>query len=360
MDGMETLQKSASLLLEKAQNATVAELASAVEHAAGALRLSMDFEKSQAELRNLALEESKLRYENNSAQRREHSERLKEYVALITPGVAIVTLAATLLVQSLQFRQSEKDKAEAVEDGLWADSVKTISQDTKLSPSVVALNPFLKSARYRERARNLAVQLLANGTDDVRFADLFGAAFVPVNWDNLDEVLKLDKALNARETPLLDKTWNSKTETNDYSKVSIEEKKIMDYADNALKKICSQSASVLRTSRPSGQRLDLSTGRFYDCDWSGADLSGANIERIVMSHVDLKDADLSDITEFEGAYFFEVAWWDARKISPKLLEYLEKDEDSKYREGAKYGHKDELFTPQQYTAAVHRLKQLAP
>ncbi|MBZ5555560.1 MAG: hypothetical protein LAO21_22870 [Acidobacteriia bacterium] len=51
MDQMEQLRAAASSLLNKAQDASVPELASAVEKATGVLRLSSDMEKAQAELR---------------------------------------------------------------------------------------------------------------------------------------------------------------------------------------------------------------------------------------------------------------------------------------------------------------------
>lgn len=356
MDQEQALQKSVDALLDKAQSATVPDLASAVEKATGAMKLSSDLEKSRAELRKLALEEAKLSYENATAEKRQRSELLKGYAAVFAPFLTVLTLAVTVIVGGWEFRQTEKDKAAAAEDAQWADAIKVISQSSKLSPGVIALNPFLKSARYGALARDTAVQLLANSNDSALFTDLYGAAFVPVGWDNLAQVIRLDRALKARGSPLWEKTYDRKTDTNDPAKLTPEEKEIEKYVDGALSKICSQVGSILK-GRPSGTALDLSGARFWSCDWSGADVSGANIEGLDLASVDLRGASLAYIVHFEGAYFYNVPWWEAKNISPKLLEYLEHDPDCEYKEAKTYGPRGDKVSPQQYAVAIARLRQ---
>lgn len=358
MDQMEAIQNAITLLLDKAQNATVSELASAVEKASGALRVSTDLEKSRAEIQKLALEESRLRYQIDSAPKRERSERLKEYVSLLAPIVSVIALAATLIVQGWQFSRTEKDKREAAEDAQWADTVKTLSQNSKLSPSAMTLNPFLKSPKYRDLARSTAIGLLATTSDPVLFTDLFGAAFVPVDWNNLDPVLKLDRQLSLKAFPLWEKTYDAKTNTNDVAKLSApEDRERYEYLDIALPQICSQVGAVLRTPRRNDVSPDLSGGLFYDCKWDGVDLSGANLESTDLRSLDLKGANLANISRFDGAYFFAVAWWEAKSISPELLDYLETRSDSQYKETATYGPNSEHVTPQRYKAALDRLKR---
>ena len=360
MDQMDELRSAVKLLLEKAQTSSVLELASAVEKVTGVLRLSADLEKSELELRKLALEESKIRREIESAPKRERSESLKEYVSLLAPFVTIITLAATLIVQGWQFTQSERDKRDAAEDAKWTDTVKAISQNSKLAPTVIALNPFLKSPRYGDAAKTYAIQILANTTDKTLFSDLFGAAFVPASWTTLDQVLKLDRALRTRQQPLDVKSYDAGKDTNDYRKLTAEEKDTENYDDDALPQICSQINSILKSPRPYGVALDLSGTYLYDCDWGGVDLSGANLDGAEMTSVDLKGASLANITQFDGAYIYHVAWWEADNISPAFLEFLEKNTDSKYKEGVKYGPRYHTFTPEQYAAAVQRLKAKKP
>jgi Pentapeptide repeats (8 copies) len=360
MDQMDELRSAVKILLEKAQNAPVSDLASAVEKVTGVLRLSADLEKSQAELRKLTLEESKIRHEIDSAPKRERSESLKEYVSLLAPIVTILTLAATLIVQGWQFSQSEKDKREAAEDAQWADAVKTISQNSKLAPTVIAINPFLKSPRYRDPAKAYAVQILANSSDEILFADLFGAAFVPASWNTLDQVLRLDRALRTRQQPLDTKTYIAEKDTNDFEKLTVEEKNAANYDLDALTTICTQIDSVLKSPRPKGVSLDLSGTYLYNCDWGGVDLSGANLDGAGMIYVDVKGASLANITQFSGAYIFHVAWWEAENVSPALLQFLEENPDSKYKEGAKYGPRYQTFTPVEYATAVRRIEHQKP
>jgi len=219
-----------------------------------------------------------------------------------------VALAATLLFQGWQFRQSETDKAEAAEEAQWQDAVKSILQTTNLPRSVVALNRFLKSPKYRDLAKDTAIQLLANSTNNVFFGDLFGAAFVPVGWDNVDYVVRLDRALTARATPLWQKAWDYKTQLWDRDKLSSQEKEVFDYIDHVLPEISAQVGSVLKAPRPSRPNLDLSATVFKGCEWQGADLSGANIEGLNLAWADLRDANLDKITHFQGARFIQVAW----------------------------------------------------
>jgi hypothetical protein len=360
MDEMEQLRAAASSLLQKAQDATVPELASAVEKATGVLRLFSDLEESRAEMQKLALEESKLRYENETAPKRERSERFREYVSLMTPIVTIVTLAATLSWQSWQFIHSEQDRREAAEDAQWADAVKVISQTGKLSPGVIALNPFLKSGKYGDSARDTAVQLLTNTNDDIFFDGLFGAAFVPVGWNNLNYLVKLDRALANRANPLRNKTWNATTHHNDFQNLDPQEKDVYFHLQTAMSKVCGQVGSLLKQPRPNSLTLDLSATDFSYCDLRGVDLSNTNIEGMAMRHVDLKNANLDRVTQFEGAFFYKVAWWEASKISPQFRAYLETNSDSKYDGTATYGPGDSEVTPQQYADALDRLKHQTP
>ncbi|MBZ5538502.1 MAG: hypothetical protein LAO31_21365 [Acidobacteriia bacterium] len=358
MDQMEQLRAAASSLLNKAQDAPVSELASAVEKATGVQKLSSDLEKAQVELRKLELEERKLQHENETATKRDRSERIKDYVAILAPVLTMVTLAVTLIVQYRQFIRAEKDKSEAALDAQWEQTVKTISETSKLPPGIIALHPFLNSPKYGERAKLTAVQLLANSTDPVFFNDLFGAAFVPVDWSNLEFVLKLDRALGTRGGPLISKSWNPKTQTNDRKRLNPQEVMVLDYFSSVAPRISAQVGSVLKTPRPNGSTVDLSATYFRNADWRGVDLSGDNIENMWLAWMGLKDANLDKITQFRGAVFFHVTWWEAKSVSPELLEYLATNYGC--IPGAEYGPDGDKFTPQQCADALDRLRHKTP
>ncbi|MGB7623844.1 MAG: hypothetical protein WBN92_15975, partial [Terriglobia bacterium] len=247
---------------------------------------------------------------------------------------------------------------EAALDAQWEQTVKTISETSKLPPGIIALHPFLNSPKYADRARLTAVQLLANSTDPVFFNDLFGAAFVPVDWNNLDFVLKLDRALGTKGGPLVNKSWDPKTQTNDRRRLSPQEGMLLDYFTSVATKISAQVGSVLKTPRPGASPVDLSATYFKNAEWRGVDLSGDNIENMWLAWLSLKDANLDKITQFRGAVFYHVAWWEAKSVSPELLEYLATNYAC--QPGAEYGPEGEKFTSQQYAAALERLRHKTP
>jgi hypothetical protein len=165
-DQMAKVRAAAASLLGKAENvSSVNDLAAAVEKAASVLKLAAEMDKQRSELAKLAEETSKLKYENKTALKRERSERIRDYVALLTPLITIITLAATLIAQNWQFLRSEKDKREEAIDAQWHDAIKAISTSGALSPAVVELQPFLRSSKYGDPAKDVVVNILSTSSD---------------------------------------------------------------------------------------------------------------------------------------------------------------------------------------------------
>jgi hypothetical protein len=201
-DQMKEVRAAASSLLGRAESASsVTELAEVVEKAAGALKLAAEMDKARTELAKLGQEVSKLQHENENVLSRERSERMRDYVALLTPLITIITLGATLVAQNWQFLRSEKNKREEAMDQQWRDAVKTISASGALSPGVVALQPFLHSPKYGDQAKDVAVNLLSNSSDVPFFTSLFGPALAPVTRSKMDRVLQVERELGARGNP---------------------------------------------------------------------------------------------------------------------------------------------------------------
>jgi hypothetical protein len=363
VDQVEQLQRAATSLLEKAQqSATVSDLAVAVDKATGVLRLCSELEASRAQARKVALEERKLQHENDTASTRGRFERIKEYVSLSTPIVAIVTLTATLSFQSWQFLQSEKDKAAEAEEAQWRDAYRSVSQSAGINPAIVPLKRFLKSPKYGNLAKETAVQLLAYTTDITFFREVFGMAFVPLGWQDLDYIVRMDRAVAERERPLVEKAWDGKN-ADERRLEPTKERPVYDYVQNVMPQFCEHVGYLLKESRKDHERLDLSATAFQLCDWRGADLSNSNIKNIWLSHVDLKGANLDGISQFDGAIFWRVAWWEASRMSPALRKYLEMNYEARYdpaNRDAQYGPKNETFSPKQYADALRRLEQETP
>jgi len=353
-DQMAKVRAAASSLLGKAENAaSVTDLAAAVEKAAAVLKLAAEMDRGRSELAKLTEETSRLKYENETALKREKSERIRDYVALLTPLVTIITLAATLIAQNWQFLRSEKDKREEAQDAQWQDAVKAISASGALSPAVVTLEPFLRSTKYGDRAKDVAVSLLSNSSDQVFFNSLFGPALTPVSWTNIDRLLQLNRALAARGAPVWAKAFDYGKQDDDFKRLTTAELATFNYIDSAATVITSEIGGVLKTQRPSGAPTNFSATFLRNADWSGLNLSGLSLENANLSNLDLQNAELEGVTKFAGVNAAYTAWWEARSINRPLLEHLEGN--SKFVPGRAYGPRNEMVKQADYDEAIQRL-----
>jgi len=358
---VEHVRAAASALLNKAESASsLADMAIAVEKAAGALKLVVEIGKARSELAKVDEELAKLKYENRTVSRRERSDRIRDYITFFTPLVTIVTLAATLGFQAWQFRKSETDRQEEALDAQWREAEKAISQSGALSAGVVALQPFLRSEKYGERARDLAVSLLSNTSDPAFFTSLFGPALTPVTWTNIDNLLRLNRRLSARGKPLNDKTWDDSKKDNDRSRLSKDELAAFEYiVDQALPQITTEIGSFLKTLSSSvglGSRLNLANTYFTNGDWRNVILKEVNLENTEIAFTNLNGAQI-EVTEFNGLYPYGTAWWEAKSINRELLEYLIKNHPLQV--GRVYGPRFEMKSQESYEAAVRRLTSQA-
>jgi len=362
MNDTDQIRQIATSIIEGCREET------AVRQGAELLKLASEIDKQRAESRKLATEEQKISNDLSESKETKKHARMKEYIALLAPLFTTIVLAGTLVQQSYQFVQSEKTKqaqfiqaerdkdaeasrqADAAEDLRWADAVKLLSQSEKLSPAGVILKSFVKSPRYGAPAVQTAIQVLGKTDDPTGFADLFATIFDPVSWNNVAQVLDLDRRLNSDITPLYVKSWNPKTLHNDLTRLSPSERRKYEYLTTDLTFISSRLALVLRGERPPNTRLDLKSvnlfGNFEAADFSGGDITGS-----VMAEIDVKGANLSGVVGYEGVPFTATAWWRASKIDEGMFQYLIKTYP--------YDARSTYFPPStkaDYEAGVGRLK----
>jgi hypothetical protein len=358
---LRNVRAAASALLNKAESASsLTDMAVAVEKAAGALKIAVEIGKARSELAKVDEELAKLKYENTTASKRERSERIRDYITFFTPLVTIITLAATLGFQGWQFRKSESDRREAALADQWREAQKAISTSGDLSPGVVALQPFLRSPKYGEQARDLAVSLLENTSNPTFFTSLFGPTLTPVAWRNVKDLLRLDRRLYERARPLEDKVWDASKNLDDMNRLTPEERAAYDYIVNeALPQISTEMGSFLKELSSSGQpvsNLNLANTEFRQGDWRTVILKGVNLQNAKIAFTNLRDARL-EITEFSGLYPYGTAWWEAKSINRELLEYL--IANFALQAKSAYGPSYETKEQRSYDAAVLRLKSNA-
>ena len=304
-DQLRRVRAAALALLSKAETAANAtDMATAVEKAAAALKLATEIETADAAFAKVNEEVVSLKRANKLAPKRERSERIRDYVAALAPLIAVITLAATLFAQSWQFLRSERSKREDALNARWQDAVKMISTSGALSPAIVSLQPFLRSPEYAAQAREVAINLLTNTSDQSFFTTLFGPAFAPISWNNVDDVIRLDRALAARASPLIAKSWDGKT--NDMSRLSTDETASYNYIEAVIPTLTAQIGNVLKTPRPPGTQVDLSATFLKNGDWQGVNLDSVNFESANLSWINVRTLTLQTSRSLPLPAFMEL------------------------------------------------------
>jgi|GEM_PF-6486577 uncharacterized protein YjbI with pentapeptide repeats len=322
-----------------------------IEKAADLLRAAAEIENQRAETLKLRVEEQKLSVELKEAERLRKHGNTKDYISILAPLFTTLVLAGTLIQQSYQFVQSEKNKQvqfnqseadklaevrrqqDRDEDSRWADAIKTLSQTEKLSPSTVILKSFVKSDRYGAAASQTALQVLAKTEDTDLFSRLFASILEPVSWSNAQEIVELDRSLSSNTIILYEKTWNPEKHVNDLTKLTKVERQRWDYLRTNTRFVSNKLAILLRGPRPAGTKLDLHSTDLWE-EFQGADFSGANVESANFSGMDVAGAKFDHITGFSFSQFEGTAWWRAASMDPALVEDLVKR--FPYREKSPY------------------------
>jgi hypothetical protein len=348
------VRAAALALLIKAEKAgSAADMADAVEKAAAALKMATEISNALADRAKVTEEIANLKRTNELAPKRERSDRLRDYVALFTPLIAIITLAATIISQTWQFVRSEQSKREDALNAQWQDVVKMISASGSLSPAIVQLQPFLHSPMYARQAKVVAISLLANGSDAAFFRNLFGTTFTPINWSGMDDLVQLDRALGARGLPLATKSYDAEKNINDTNRLTKEEAVSFKYVEEVIPTITSRIGSVLKTPRPPGIQVDLSGTYLRSADWKGIDLGAANLDGAFFLYMDMRDIELANVTGFSGLAMSSTAWWEAKSISKPLLKFL--TTNFPFKKGAVYGTQYQQYDQAAYDAGIVRL-----
>jgi hypothetical protein len=352
----EHLRKMADDLMKDSADATSADRAALLERVAQALKTVSDIDRSQVEVRKLAMEEEKLRYDLKNASNSERLERRQKIIGALAPAVTALMLVASFSFSTYQFFQSTRDKREAEEKSLWSDTIKMVSDVTTHSPVGANLGQFINKKEYAVQARAMAIEVLTTTHDPIVFEDLFKIALMPVQWTNFDEVMRLDRILGPRLGYLYDRTNEEGKKDGSLSNLTPEERREYDFLLSAVKTISNSVAPLLKGPRPESQTVDLTSSWITDCDWSGVNLSKADIENINLQNATLKGANLDGITSFNRAYFYATAWWEANRIDPLLLKHLKQTASYEQTKDALFGPHYIKVSPEEYRQSLAHLE----
>jgi uncharacterized protein YjbI with pentapeptide repeats len=357
MNDTEKLREIATSILEKSNDDGVAR------NAGELLKLAAEIENQRADARKLTVEEQKISFDVNESRHRLKSDDRKAYIALLAPVFTTFILACTLVMQNCQFQQSERDKqsearkqAELAEDTRWTEAVKLLRESDKISPAGALLKSFANSS-HGALAYKTAVEILLKTDDPQAFANLFGSVLDPVDWNNLPQVVDLNRKVDSQRSALSSKSWDKRKQLIDESKLNKAEKLQLDQLTTKVQFITARIATTFRGPRPSGVSLDLRSTDLWTGDFRGADLSGANLSDADLTYLNLEGANLSGITEYQQVRFTASAWWQASKIGKGLLEYLVKGYP--FEAGSLNYNSETSVSKADYEAAVAKLRQSA-
>ena len=285
-----------------------------------------------------------------------HQEGLKNWAQLLVPLLSVLTLAVTIVTQTLQQRDQQRSR----DDAAWRSTIEEFKSSAGhnsplggLAPQV-KLKPFLKSPVYGEQANQLARLVLPRMVDLDAFKDLFES----VEWDNLDQMAGVSRSLSATydeirtrssKIPDSDSAPPQPVPSNQLSRnvtpltgvtslpnpsqayrppdVSTLKEELQHYQDTIFDEeryVCGRLGEAWRSRtlewkdrRPNFERTWLP-----NCDLSGLDFGKGNLNNASFQNINLENAKLGRLVQVDNVSIVNSAWWKAADISPTLLQHL--------------------------------------
>jgi len=339
MDAPATLREIALKLLEGDTTDTAGK-------AAELFKTASDIEQQQANTAKLDSERRKVEVE---LEQNSSHHRFKDLLTAATPLFTTAILAGTLIVQMVQARQAATEKlredqekrdeavrqAASAEQARFTDALKIIQASEKISPAATLLNTFTVEP-YRSQARQMAVKLMLRATTVEDFEDIFSATLEPVTLADLPTLVQMFRSMYGIYNPLV-APFTHDPVTNQFSGMTPKQKDLVNVLSAEMAFLSQKIASlILQRAKSDESELDLSGAGISGSSLRNANLRHANISGAGFSSAILDDADMSDIDKFEASYFYFTPWWRAARISPKLLDYLERTWPYNANPGANY------------------------
>ena len=290
-----------------------------------------------------AVEAQKAELDIAEAAARQQTEKVRFWVPIIASVISSVALVATLGFQVYQFREQARTNAQTLEDAAWRD-VLNRAKNIRNPDSAFALammTPFLDSERYAMAARNVSAAMLGHMADPDSFDTLFPQILERTDPGNMKDIVRIAATLN-RVYQDMPNTKNLEPQRNGVSKN-------MTTAAEALR--------VLLKRRPASSMTDLSSVQFGTIDLSAVSFSNTRLVEAIFFRCNVKDATFADIEDFTDSDWRATAWWRAKFVDPRLVDYLEKnypfDAEQDYGWGYQASQND-------FVEAVRSLKSRTP
>jgi Pentapeptide repeats (8 copies) len=352
MDELDEIEKEA---LQQAMSATdLKDRAQALEVA-----------KAVSEKRKIMEETRKTKFDADELSSEKKFARTKHWGAAMTPLLAVFLTGAALVLQSWQFRASAALQTQANEESQWRDAIKNVSFKDPGATMVSAfgMHSFFDSPRYSTQARIVAATLLPHVDNSDGFDTIYFDLTDTTDESNQAHIIAISKTLFNLQMEL----YRVNVLTNRPTRIDLQTLTEMlgdddppDFIqrDAASRRQAAANAwmldsasdglndiwSVKKSATPRGTDLSgvilengnfggldfsnavLQGGALYNADFTGAKFTGAVFRRKLVSDAILDGSDLSGVLDFAESKWERSTWWNAKCISPELLDYLEKND----------------------------------
>ena len=297
-----------------------------IERAASVCKLAAEAQKGAAEA---ATQKSCVRQEG-----------LKNWAQLLVPFLSVLTLAVTIIAQTMQQRDQQRSR----DDADWRQTIeefKSASQRNGAMSGLMAqvkLKPFFQSPIYGDQANQLARLVLPRISDPDAFTDLFDS----VEWHDLDQMAAVNRSLSS----VYDMTTNRLNELTSApkpqpSRPSVRSAALLppaaapsqNFVDElqasqaAIQQeeryVCNQMGEAARAGRLTwNKRPNLEGAWFTNCDLERFDFRDAALTLASFNQANLDGALLGNVTDFANVGMYSTEWWNANEISAPLLKDL--------------------------------------
>lgn len=215
-----------------------------------------------------------------------------------------------------QSKENKNNQIQAEEDAAWRDMLKQVGSRTAGDNLTlpVLIKSFNNSEKYGRQAKNISILFLGNVIEPNYFKTVFDDLVKNPNWDNLPLLVTLSNILK-------NQFFYSESRNDSIRKNAFDEE--INYVGQAIAEILKLNQS----NRP--KIIDLTGVFFRNQILDSINFKGAIITGTLFNSCSVKNADLTDITEFRNPYYYTVwnrtAWWRAVKIDKNLIQFLLKE-----------------------------------
>jgi len=277
------------------------------------------------------------------------AESVRYWTPIVASLVSTGVLAATLILQMNQFKDSRKQQADAIrqqteanEDTQWREAIRIMADKPNVvngAAGVALLKFYLKSERHGDEAKDLALTYLNNMIAPDHFASLLDSMIKGGKF-SLDDLVNVNRSLGQTNVQVNGELEKIKKAKADHEKsVSLTDNVTGqlrawptgdaehfegELFDGVLEEEVATTVRIANRMRENAVRpdVDLSGCAMMDSSFRGINFREADLTDATFWNIDLAGADLSKVAVRSLGEWNETAWWRASNVAPDLLKLL--------------------------------------